>query len=189
MHFLPPKHTQQKESPLAALFVFLSQKGQSHFCEENSLRSVPHGRQAANSSPSRRRFPALRLFPHAPRKEEPVKDFSLVTEILGGPQAETVKVFYATHMSRHTGQPLAALPLYGCRVPFTGKTFLYQCFRVCGRETLRDFVFKITFFLKKAASFPQKRNICAKLAALYCLFHAKRWCLFRQRLVKAGGEV
>ena len=54
-----------------------------------------------------------------------MKDFSLVTEILGGPQAETVKVFYATHMSRHTGQPLAASPLYGCRVPFTGKTFLY----------------------------------------------------------------
>ena len=29
-----------------------------------------------------------------------MKRFSLVTEILGGPQAETVKVCSATHMSR-----------------------------------------------------------------------------------------
>ena len=54
-----------------------------------------------------------------------MKRFSLVTEILGGPQAETVTVFSATHSSRQTGQPLAASPLYGCRVPFTGNTFLF----------------------------------------------------------------
>ena len=57
-----------------------------------------------------------------------MKRFSLVTEILGGPQAETVKVFSAKHMSRQTGQPLAASPLYGCRVPFTGNTFLFYAF-------------------------------------------------------------
>ncbi len=58
-----------------------------------------------------------------------MKRFSLVTEILGGPQAETVKECSATHMSRQTGQPLvAASPLYGCRVPFTGNTFLFYSF-------------------------------------------------------------
>ena len=128
----------------------LSNKWPCHLFEEISLRYVPHGRYAANASPSRRydsrRYPrrqscrfletvslhpplaVLRLFPHAPHKEEPVKRFSLVTEILGGPQAETVKVFSATHMSRQTGQPLAASPLHGCRVPFTGNTFLFYSF-------------------------------------------------------------
>ena len=57
-----------------------------------------------------------------------MKSVSLVTEILGGPQAETVKECSATRMSRQTGQPLAASPLYGCRVPFTGNTFLFYSF-------------------------------------------------------------